>query len=251
MLTVKEDTALLRSHIFTSPPTRSARAWRTLLVAALILPTTLSACSSEEDQIAALEHGGPGYAAEFERMRERTKGSRDEAITLKIYEDNFVSDEELVESGARMVKCVQDAGFPEWNLDPFGDYNGTLLRLTEEESKRFNQVHEDCSMEITQFGWVHSMWSSQRLNPSNTNMSDIYAACMVKLKAVDTSFNGKDIDKAFEEFGKRADAKGAVHEGEPSDVFPLIVDQEAGREAFHRCITEPHKVLGFATPTAP
>lgn len=214
----------------------------------LCAPLVLGACSVNDDAVAALETAGPGWAAEFDKVRERAKGTAAEALTLRVLDDGQISDGELSEVSARFVECVQVGGFPEWTMDPFSDINGTALRLSDADQERLMNLQTDC-MWSTGFADVQALWSSMRQNPSNANMSEIYAACMVKLGAVDPSLTGQDFEKFFAEFGQKQEELGNPKDFEPSDVMPLLVDKQAGREAFWRCTREPQNVLGFSTAT--
>lgn len=218
-----------------------------LLSVFLFASAALSGCADQEDSFSYLETAGAGWDAEFEDLRKRAKGTRDEAITLKIYEDQMISDAELLEAGERYIKCIQDAGFPEYSMDPFGHSFG-ITNPTPEEEQRFYQADEACN-ENTGFMWVRSMWNSLRQNPSNVNWSELQAACLRKLGVVDSSITGNDIDNMFEEFGRLANERGEDDDQEPIDLLPLLVDIKTAREASHQCVREPQNVLAFSTAT--
>lgn len=215
----------------------------------LFTSAALSSCSNQEDSFSHLETAGPGWDADFEDLRQRAKGTKDEAITLKNYKDQMITDAELIEAGGRYENCIRDAGFPGYSTDPFGDWEG-IINPTPEEEKLFSQASDICS-ESTSFGWVQMMWMPMRQNPSNINWSELQTACLRKLGIVDSSITGEDIDKMSEDFGRLANERGENGNQEPIDLLPVLVDLKTAREAFHQCVREPQNVLGFSTAKNP
>jgi hypothetical protein len=201
---------------------------RTAVVAIIVAATaSLVACSSppsaslSDAPFDAAESppdfAGP-YAAEYLEAWRDT----DLAFVRDVLRDEAISDQEWTEVGLRMESCFAQHGIVFLGFEPDGGYAVDPGAIDGDRTQELLVVCEEDSGER----WLSYLRHQLRINPANTELSELVAACLVRASAVMPGYSAEDY--------RRDSAAGEV---------PLL-DPVAGHQALSRCTNDPLDLLG-------
>ena len=214
---------------------------RTLATAIALSALILSGCTPTESDITTT---GKGWDTDIQALRDQATGTPHEAQTLRVLEDNTISDEEILELAHQHTQCMHDAGYTDYHADPITNDFLIGYNLDDNESQKAQEQDQLCANQ-TNFLFIHSIYSTMRQNPNNAAQEDIIAACLVKLGVVDPSYTGQQFQEEFTGYMEaHSDNEGKVS-GDPYDAISYTVEKSQGKEALAKCINEPQTVLDF------
>lgn len=207
---------------------------------ALTLSTLpLSACSAQEASTNIPEVDSSKWSNEFDFLRQIAKESQNEQFILGIIDDGKISDEEALQALSKQEQCVRDKGFSEFAYYP----DGALKVPDHLKDKPEQWMHfiDECTTETAGYN-VFSIWQQMQSNPLNIDQNEYLAMCLIKLKVVEPSLTGADIQKEYDKsFGNSSEPQ--TIDGHPLQGLPFIVSQDQGVEAVNRCNSEPEKII--------
>lgn len=208
----------------------------------IMLFHTLSGCSSASRPVTPPQ--GKGWSQEIEEGRTKAKGTPHEESTLKILEDEQVSEAEEMELRSKVTKCMHDAGVTSFRYNPDGSYE-TTYDPKDPEGKLVNQAEFTCDDEIGHI-FLMGLRNGMVSNPTNVDPSALYAYCFVQKGIVEPSYSADDFNRDMEKFTKEH-ANDQAEEGDSlTDHLPYIVDKEKGITAAEDCMNNPNQTQSGA-----
>lgn len=211
--------------------------------AVLVALLTLSACSGAtegSDTTAGVDTAA--YRTDIASLRQEAQSTGNAEFLLKILEDDVITDQEIIDLNSQHVACMHSKGFPEFGFDPFtGEHLMPQAMLDDWDT--WMPASDECDQQTGNFIML-ATWNTIRRNPKNIDEDEYFAACLVKLGVVDSSFSGNDMRELTAKWSAERRTNGQASDDlGPLAKIPFLVSQEEGFKAADRCSREPQKVM--------
>ncbi len=172
---------------------------------------------------------GRGWGEDFEAARQAESGAD---FAQGVLMDDVVTDAEMQEANERLVRCLEDGGFPGTVVDGGG---GLTIPLPPGQAEAHLQaVNEACEDSL---GWpsISILYRSTRINPENVDWDELLAACLVRHEVVPSGYRGEDHRDDIERF---LSGHTTGTDGSPIDGISFN-DAERGPDVYRQCQERP------------